>query len=276
MYGWKKGLNMAASPQLSAPIALGRTAEVYNWKDGTILKLYLTWCPPDWVEHEARVAQVIAAAGIPTPAVGEIIEVNDRRGIVYQRVQGVSMLQELNARPWTIFKHARALADLQNRFQQLSIPGLHSYHTAFEYNIRRAPHIPEEDRAKVLDLLNTLPDGNALCHGDFHPGNVIISPQGPIVIDWMTAASGSPWADVARTSMILTIGAKAAGKQLSPIVRVVINLYHETYLKRYKALQAESHDELRRWMPVIAAARLEERIEPEREGLLQMIKNGLQ
>jgi uncharacterized protein (TIGR02172 family) len=268
---------MTISHQLSTPIAQGRTAEIYNWDDGsTILKLYHTWCPPNWIEHEAHVAQVIAAAGIPSPVVGEIVEVNDRRGIVYERVQGVSMLQELNAHPWTIFKHARALADLQFQFQQLSIPGLYSYHEGLKYTICRVPHLSDATRAKVLDLLKTLPDGKALCHGDFHPGNVIISPRGPIVIDWMTAASGSPWADVARTSMILSIGAKAAGKQLSPIVHLLVSLFYKIYLRRYRALQPDLRGEFKRWLPVIAAARLEERIEPEREGLLQMIDDGLQ
>jgi uncharacterized protein (TIGR02172 family) len=268
---------MTISSQLSAPIALGRTAEVYNWDDGTILKLYHTWCPPNWIELESQAARIIAAAGIPTPAViGEIVEVDGRRGIVYQRVQGISMLQDLNARPWTILSHARTLANLQAQYQKLSISNLYSYRAALGYVIRRALHIPDEARAKLLDLLKTLPDGNSLCHGDFHPGNVIISPQGPIIIDWMTAASGNPWADVARTCLLLSVGPKAAGKQLSPMLHLFVNLYYRIYLKHYRTLQPDGQAELKRWLPVIAAARLDEQIEPEREALLQMIKAGLQ
>jgi hypothetical protein len=43
----------------------------------------------------------------------------------------------------------------------------------------------------------------------------------------MTAAIGSPWADVPRTCMILHVGPKAAGRQLSQIARLFINLYYE-------------------------------------------------
>jgi len=268
---------MSVPAQLSTPIALGRTAEVYNWDDGTILKLYHTWCPPNWIELESQAARIIAAAGIPTPAViGEIVELDGRRGIVYERVQGISMLQDLNARPWTIISHARALADLQVQYQKLSIPDLYSYRAALGYVIRRAPHIPDETRARLLDLLETLPDGKSLCHGDFHPGNVIISPRGPIIIDWMTAASGSPWADVARTCLLCTVGPKAVGDQISPVVRLFVSLYYRAYLKRYRSLQPDREGELKRWMPVMAAARLDERIEPEREALLQMVREGLQ
>src|SRR5512133_3000895 len=267
---------MTTSTQLSAPIALGRTSEIYDWKDGTILKLYYDWCPPNWLEHEARVARVIVDAGIPTPAVGETLEINGRRGIVYERVQGVSMLQDLNAHPWTILRHARALADLQMQYQQICVPGLIPYRASLRYSITNAPHLPGDERAGVLKLLDALPAGEGLCHGDFHPGNIIISPRGPIVIDWMTAVSGSPWADVARTSLLLTVGPKAAGKQLSPLIRLFVSLYHDAYLKRYKTLRVDEHNELQRWMPVIAAARLNEKIEPEREALLQLIKETLQ
>src|SRR5215203_7265395 len=104
---------------LSKPIAEGRTAEIYAWDDGTVLKLYREWCPSHWVEHESKIAHAIVAAGIPTPAAGEIIEVNGRRGLIYERVIGVSMLQELNARPWIFLEHARTLAELQTQINHI-------------------------------------------------------------------------------------------------------------------------------------------------------------
>ena len=109
---------------LSALIAEGRTAEVYEWKNGCVLKLYHDWCPPHWVEQEAKVAHAVTSAGIPSPAVGEIVEVNHRRGLVYERVTGISMLQDMNTHPWTIFKHARTLAELQVKINQLSYFGV--------------------------------------------------------------------------------------------------------------------------------------------------------
>jgi uncharacterized protein (TIGR02172 family) len=262
-------------PSLSAPIAEGRTAEVYDWDDGHILKLYHTWCPPHWIEQEARVARVIAAAGIPTPGAGDIVELDGRRGIVYERVTGVSMLDDMRRRPWLLLRHARDLAALQAQFHRLTIPDLHGYRDGLVTSIQHAPHLSEAQRSQALALLETLPDGTALCHGDFHPGNVLITSRGPVVIDWMTACLGSPWADVARTSMILTIGVKAAGDQVSALLRSASGLYHRTYLNQYRRLRADGQDELERWLPVIAAARLAEQIEPERAALLQMLTEHL-
>jgi hypothetical protein len=201
--------------------------------------------------------------------------VNGRRGIIYDRVRGISMLQDMNARPWMIFQHARSLADLHVKINQLSVPGLFSYRNGVGDVIRRAPHLSDDLRASILDFLPALPDSNRLCHGDFHPGNVMLTRNGVIVIDWMTACSGSPWVDFTRTSLLLTIGPKGAGKQLNPILRLFIELFHSIYTRRYLELQPDPQNERQKWIPVVAAARLDERIEPETQALVEMVKRGV-
>jgi uncharacterized protein (TIGR02172 family) len=237
----------------SSPSAQGRTAEIYLWDEQRVLKLYRDWCPPDWVEYEARVARAIYEAGIPSPVAGEIIEVNSRRGLIYERIEGISMLQDMNAHPWMILKHARSLAELHVKINKQSITGLPSYKEGLRYAIGKTPHLPDDLRNKTLALLDTLPDDRRLCHGDYHPGNVILAEDGPIVIDWMTASAGSPWTDVARTSLLLNIGPKGAGKLISPMIRMAITLFHHTYLNRYHMLVPDTKNELSRWTPVIAA-----------------------
>ena len=263
---------MKGSAKALFPIAEGRTAEIYAWDDGYILKLYRDWCPPDWVDYEARIARAVYQAGIPSPEAGEIVEWNGRRGLLYERLEGISMLQDMNARPWMLLKHARSLADLHFKIHEQSTTGLPSYKDRLHYDIHNSAHLSEEIKSKALALLKALPDRTNICHGDFHPGNVLITEHGPVVIDWMTASTGSPWADVARTSLILGIGAKGAGKQVSPILRIAIKLYHRTYLARYRALKPDPEHELDGWMPVIATGRLNENIIPEREALIKIVK----
>ena len=55
---------------------------------------------------------------------------------------------------------------------------------------------------------------------------------------------------------------------------MLVGLFHRIYLSRYLALTPDSQEELERWMPVSAAARLNEDIVPEREALLLMVKEG--
>lgn len=260
---------------LTSPIANGRTAEIYAWQDGYILKLYHDWCPSYWVDYESKVVQALVAEGIPTPAATEIIEVKGRRGLVFERVMGVSMLQDMNARPWMIFRHARALAKLQAKINQSSIAGLSSGKDGLTHAIQQAPHLNDDMRGRVLKLLDTLPSGEKVCHGDFHPGNIMLTDKGAIVIDWMTVSAGNPMADFARTALLLTIGPKGAGKMLSPLLRLMISLFYQTYSRHYLQLIPDKNHEREKWMPIIAAARLNERIEPERDALIEMIQRGL-
>jgi Ser/Thr protein kinase RdoA (MazF antagonist) len=258
----------------SAPLAEGRTAEIYTWDDRHVLKLYRDWCPPDWVDYEARIARAVHEAGIPSPQAGEIIELDGRCGLIYERLEGISMLQDMNARPWMLWKHARSLAELQVTIHQKSISGLPTYKDRLHYDIDRSSQLDDELLEKALVLLEALPDGQNVCHGDYHPGNVFLTKNGPVVIDWMTACSGSRWADVARTSLILSIGARAAGRQVSPFIRTAIQLYHRTYLNHYQSLNPGSANEAHRWLPVIAAARLNENIIPERQALIRIVEQA--
>ena len=269
-----KGLVKTMNGISSEPIAHGRTAEIFLWDDKHILKLYHTWCPPHWIEDEARIAHAIHTAGIPSPAAGEILEVRGRRGLIYERIDGISMLREVNARPWVLFKQARSLSELQLKIHQHIIPGLPSYKDQLRYAINKTPHLTEILRNKVLSLLESLPNGQTLCHGDYHPGNVLLGRDEPVVIDWMTACSGSPWADVARSHLILTIGPKGAGNLMSPLLRIMIRLFHRTYQNRYMAVVPDKGNELKHWIPVLAAARLNEEIAPEREALLELVEKA--
>ncbi|HPH97080.1 MAG TPA: aminoglycoside phosphotransferase family protein [Anaerolineaceae bacterium] len=257
------------------PLAEGRTAEVFVWDDNTILKLYHEWCPADWIEREFQVVQALTTAGIPTPAATGTIKIKGRRGILFEKIQGMSMLADLRAHPLLVFRHAVSLAELQSQFHQLTIPGLNQYHDSLEFIIKRTSGIAGPLREKALSQLRSLPRKDCLCHGDFHPGNVMMSARGPVIIDWMTACSGNPLADVTRTSMILSIGIKGAGKQISPLLRLFSSLFHQVYLDRYFKLTSGKKAEMDLWMPVICAARLDEKIPSEQEALLQIISRQL-
>lgn len=260
----------------SRRIAEGRTAVVYSWDDEHILKLYRDWCPSDWVDYEARIARTVYDAGVPSPAAGEIVEINGRRGLIYERLDGMSMLQDMNARPWLLFKYARKLAELQVQIHRQSIPELPSYKGRLDHDIRNTKHLSEDLREKALAMLATLPDGQSLCHGDYHPGNILITQRGPVIIDWMTACAGAPGADVARTNLLLTIGPKAAGNLVSPIIKMAIGLYYQAYRNHYNSLAPEAQKQADRWLPVVAAARLAEDIAPERAALIETVKEGIE
>ena len=125
--------------------------------------------------------------------------------------------------------------------------------------------MPENLRTAALKALETMPDGDRLCHGDFHPGNILLSQPKPVIIDWIDASIGSPLADVARTSIML-LGSAATESPM--FLRKGIQILHTIYLRRYFQLRPGGYDEYRRWLPIVAAGRLNEGIDEQDDWLL--------
>lgn len=256
---------------------MGRTAEIFVWQEGTILKLYRDWCPPNWVDHEAHIAAVVNQAGLPAPRAFDIVEVNGRRGLVYERVDGDSMLQEMLRQPLMLPRYGRMLADLHLEMHRQSAPTLPSQRSQLEQSINAAKSLPDDLRTAALQALARLPDGDRLCHGDFHPENVLMTAKGPLIIDWMTANRGNPWADVARTHLLLTIGQTPA--HINILMRMLIlvgrRTFYRAYLGRYQSQTPEGKQQFHAWIPVLAAARLNEEIANEQQALLAIVTAGL-
>lgn len=253
---------MSSTHQLpNKPMSLGRTSEIYAWGSGKVLKLFYDWFPAGDVEYESTIARAVHSSGIRVPEVGDIVEVNGRIGLEYERINGESMLDEMRAKPWMLGKYTRLLANQHAEIHAVAdVIGIPSLRDKIEKRIRNIGELSSEVREGALSVLEGLPYGSKLCHGDFHPGNIMMTREGPIVIDWIDAAIGNPPADVARTS-ILIMGTKATAGSTSVFEKAMLGWMHKMYLKGYFKLRPAGEDEYRSWMPLVAAARISEGIE---------------
>ena len=256
------------------PIALGRTAEIHAWGDGQVLKLFYAWFEPESIEFEQRMGRAVHASGLPVPAVGEIVRVDGRAGLIYERVDGVSMWSILPKKPWLLFRFARQTAELHaGMHANATRPEIPAQRRRLEYKLNHAETLPANLKEAALSALACLPDGEAICHGDFHPDNILFTPDRAVVIDWIDASLGNPLADVARTSIIL-LGA-AAAQVPNRLLAAFVRLFHAIYLRHYFRLRPGGEAEYRRWLPVVAAARLSENIAELEGWLVTQVQEGL-
>lgn len=157
-------------------------------------------------------------AGFPVP------EVRDATGpdMVVARVAGRTMSDDLGRRPWRLSAHAKLLGDLHRRLHAIAAP---------------------------TSLRAQLGDGDALLHLDLHPGNVLVSTDGPWVIDWANAARGPAAADVAMTFVILGAVPRAS----SPL-GAIVDLLRRRFAVEF--LSAAGSDGVREALPAAADRRL--------------------
>jgi aminoglycoside phosphotransferase (APT) family kinase protein len=242
----------------AALIGKGFCSDVYAWGNGRVLKLFHGRVAPDRAARKYAVTRAIHAAGVPSPAVYDLIEVQGRRGIVLERIDGPSLLGHTQVRPWSIFGAVRLLAELHARIHRCPAPaGLPSLRERITEGIE-ASDAPETDKQAARDRLAALPDGTALCHNDFHPGNVLMTPKGPLVIDWDSAGRGDPFGDVACTSRLMRT---ARLPPWSPghahlLLACLRPLMHRSYLKRYFRLNAGTWEQVEAWQVPLAVASL--------------------
>lgn len=254
---------------LGAPLAIGGTAEIYALDDARVLKLYWPGAALQAPEREAERARAARAAGAPCPAVLEVVSVLDRFGVVFERAHGPTMLNAIGADPEHAAALVRELARLHVDLHGRIGPDLPPQREHLARRISLAP-LNHRLRSGVLAALARLPQGQSLCHGAFHPGNVLLGHSGPVIIDWFDAVSGSPAADVARTLLHLQYGKAPPGSSLERMRSELTAIY----LQEYRSLREMPSDLLQAWALPVAAARLAESIAgQERVTLLRLIES---
>ncbi len=259
---------------LGKPIASGRTANIYMWQEGQVLKLFHAWFKLEDIQYEQRISRAILTAGLPVPAVGDILQINGFNGLVYERVYGQPMWEVHSKQPWRIFSFAYMTAKLHATMHSLQIQAnIPSQVDRLEYKIHHANALPSRLRESVLKSLAIFPSGDSLCHGDFHPMNILISANRPVIIDWTDSSYGNPLADLAR-STILILGAASSTQIPKSRDRFLVRCFHVIYLNRYFQLRPGGEKEYRRWLPVVAAARLSENIPEVEQWLLKQAENN--
>ena len=259
---------------LGERIGIGRTAEVFAWRRGQIIKLLRPGFPDQLGEAEAAIAALVSASGLAAPRFVGTRRADGRLGLVFARVDGPSMLDRLTARPWLVDSNARRFAALHAQMHAAPATGLPDYTASLRRAIEHAAGVLGATRRDAaLRRTERLAAGTTVCHGDMHPGNVILAGSGPIVIDWVTAGAGPPEADLARTLFLLTGGTipDAFPRFQRALITVLRRRFAQVYLRTYRRLHGVDERQLQLWRLPVLAARLGENVEGERDGLLARI-----
>ena len=214
--------------------------------------------PTEWILFEAEYTEAVRAAGAPAPRLLGIEEIFGRAASVWERLEGTSMWQHVIDRPERSAPMGRLLADVQLELFDLVPPvTLPAQRDRFTSKIRRSAASVDRSLARAVDLLPARPGALRLCHGDMHPSNVILSPGGPMIVDWFDASRGEPVADVARSTLLLGDGSHTP-PHLPGADPARLRVLTEAYLSRLRERLDISADELERWQAINAVARLAE------------------
>jgi hypothetical protein len=252
---------MSAAIDLPAdPIAFGRTAEVFAVGDDRVLKLFKPGFDPRMLSVEfAKTAAVRSASGL-APAVYGLVDVDGRRGALFERVFGDSMLDSIMSSEDKALDGGVVLAELHGEILSSSsgkdLPGVKEF---MAHKIDHAD-LPSAQRRSAKDHMMGLPNGGATLHGDFHPLNVLITSNGPRAIDWGEASRGDLAADIARTLILLTPESAAEVVAHPRNIASLVYTFADAYVKRCLQVTGATIETIAAWRLPVVAARLSEGI----------------
>jgi aminoglycoside phosphotransferase (APT) family kinase protein len=251
----------------------GREAEVFARPDGSVLKLLRE--PGQSADREIAALDAVANGDALVPGVLGQTTVGGRPGILLERVDGPDLLSLVGSRPWLLRRAGRVMAEVHARLHAVAGPPvLPDLREELAHRIRSVPRLRADLASRALSILDGLPDGDRLCHGDFHLGNILGGLDHPVVIDWGEAARGDPVADVANTWLLHRMGQPPPGTPLHmriaiPVARGVVV---SRYLSSYRRVHPFDADLYRRWQIVRVAARFYAGIDEEVETLTAWLR----
>jgi tRNA A-37 threonylcarbamoyl transferase component Bud32 len=252
---WVKEEAVSGSTGNATLLAKGTTADVYAWGEGRVLKLFTERTP--WHANEVAATRATYKACLPVPQVMDgLIEVGQREGIVFERVDGPIMTEYLQDHPGQVEDCARQAAELQVRIHATAATELPPLIEILKWTIAQADPLEGATRRAVLDLLGGLPGGESLCHNDFHPSNIIVSGRGLVAIDWAIGTRCNPLADYARTWLVSRMWLDGLETGAPEQERLLWQRFWSIYLQRYGELRPFSSEALLLWQIVAAAASL--------------------
>ncbi|MGK2950519.1 MAG: phosphotransferase family protein [Acidimicrobiales bacterium] len=227
--------------QLAGPILPGA------WTEPLVLRLLPSSDRHGQALREAAVQGWCAAAGYPAPEVLAVFGPDDGFGLpaqVMERAPGTTALDALKAKPWRAFALVDQLARLQLQLHALPTDGwpgtadataLADQRLGLPRRVAERTGSPElqDALARVEAVIPIAVDDPhpVVCHGDFHPLNVMVDGPTGMVIDWTDAGLGPREADLARTLLLFHVAALAAG---SAVERVVLQRVGPRLARRHR------------------------------------------
>jgi len=244
-----------AAAKLGGLLGSGKEAEVFEWGSGA-LKLYRSPARKDAAFREAANLAAAEALGLPVPAVSGVHRIGERWGCRDGARSRALLLRGGAARAGAAPRCSHADGSAAPRDPHQARHAIRSLKARLAANIRETSLLDAAARESLLERLASLPGGDRLCHGDFHPMNILGPFGAERVVDWLDARQGDPAADVCRSYVLMR--------------RVDADLA-AAYVEAYGG---DGRDRMMAWLPIVAAARLAEGVLDETEELIEMALSG--
>ena len=182
-------------------IGKGFFGTVYRLDNDTIVKLYNS---PDsdsirMIENERKMARTAFIKGIPTAISYDTVRCGNHYGSVFELLEAKTMneilVADLSKADELVREYAEFVKLVHNTAMDAgALPSAVDAYAGYLETIRK--YISDECYDRIKALFEKMPEDHHVVHGDFHMKNIMLTKEGPMLIDMDTLNEGNPVFDL--------------------------------------------------------------------------------
>lgn len=275
-------------------IGKGATAEVYEYEEDKVIKLFNLGESEDSLKWEYNKLKVGYEYHVPCPQVFELIEVDGRPGYIMEKIKGITIrekmfneIQEVAAGRMSIelfsesyFNDIKGVAGALYELHKVQAPGWERLDDRFIWQANATGFLQADEKEAIIHLIKKLPKDSIVCHCDINPNNILYCDGEYRLIDWVNAGSGNPLYDVAEY-VFSTMPKKKSN--IEGIPQVIIDFYLKnkdfiavTFLKEYERLSGRDISSYEAYIiPLLVSKLHSNRTDKEKSEIVLEIRNRL-
>ena len=233
---------------------LAKRSKKVIYKDGdTTLKVFDSDFSKADILNEALNQARIEETGLNVPKLLEVSKIDGKWAIRLEYIPGKTLKELMDENPDRLDEYLTLFVNIQKVIFSKQAPLLNKIKDKFNRKIS-ASRYDATTRYELHTRLDSMKDHKKICHGDFTPSNIIITPDGdPYILDWSHVTQGNAAADAARTYMLFCL------KGQYDIA--------EKYLDLFCKETDTAKQYVQRWMPIVACTQSVKGKESETEFL---------
>lgn len=258
--------------KISNKISEGACAEVFEWEGNEkIIKLAKANTDLQAMQREYYNSKAAWDNGLSVPQPFEMLEVDGRPGIVFERIYGETLLERFIKQLLSVVaaeegrkdyyyeeKETRIAARILSEVHSKSIENMTSQREYIIYSINRVSYLTPAEKKAVIGILNRIPTKHQLCHGDPNPNNIFIRDEKAVLIDWMDASTGNPEADLAEYIIMIRFAILPAyiPAEIADFFDSNREEIIKVFIDEYMKLSDITYEDIDKWITPIAARKL--------------------
>lgn len=211
------------------------------YRDGdTVLKVFESSFSKANILAEALNQARVEETGLRIPRLLEVMMIDGKWAIRTEFIAGKTLQQLMTEHPENMDTYLEQFVALQMEVHSKEAPLLNKLKDKMNRKISEST-FNATTRYELHTRLESMPKHKKVCHGDFNPSNIIVTPGGEMyILDWSHATQGNAAADVARTYLLFCL---ANAQELA-----------DKYLDLFCKMTDTAKQYIQSWMPIVAAS----------------------